>query len=383
MSANAKPARTRILHVVTGGFSGATQVALDLVRAGAEGGRFEVKLALRSKRHTPMDRVERLRKEGLQVELVPGWSHLATVLALRALCQRWKPDLVVAHGFPEHLLARWAGLWAGVPHLVHVEHNSRERYTRWRLWQAKRLARHSDAIVGCSEGVRQSLLGLGMPLDRTIAIPNGIRVAPFETAAAHPFPSRTPGLVMAARFAGQKDHLTLLRGLAVLRDRHGLTPPLLLAGGGSKRHREAAQRLCRELGLEGQVQFLGHCSTLPQLLMTHRFAVLCTHYEGMPLSLVEGMAAGCAVLGSDVPGVREMLRDGDTGRLVPHEDPEAWAAALAALFSDSEGAAAMAERGRVEALNRFRHDQMLAAYERLFERLIDGASPLSIDSPAA
>ncbi|WP_067063572.1 glycosyltransferase [Roseateles chitosanitabidus] len=370
MNADAQPARARILHVVTGGFSGATQVALDLVRAGADGGRFDVMLALRRKRHTPMDRVAQLREEGLQVALVPGWSHVATVMALRALCRRWQPDLLVAHGFPEHLLARWAGLWAGVPHLVHVEHNSRERYSRWRLWQARRLAVRSDAIVGCSDGVRESLLNLGMPAARTIAIPNGIRIAPFEAATAHPFASRVPGLVMAARFAGQKDHLTLLRGLALLRDRHGMTPPLLLAGGGSARHRDAAVRLCQELGLQGQVQFLGHCATLPQLLMTHRFAVLSTHYEGMPLSLVEGMAAGCAVLGSDVPGVREMLRDGDTGRLVPHEDPGAWAEGLAALLRDTDGAAAMAERGRVEATSRFRHDQMLAAYESLFERLI-------------
>ncbi|MCH7345178.1 glycosyltransferase [Pelomonas sp. CA6] len=375
MSPDAQAQRPRVLHVVTGGFSGATQVALDLARAGRAQGRFEVGIALRRKRQTAPSRIQALRDEGLDVQLLPGWSHLATIASLASLCRRWQPELLVAHGFPEHLLARWAGLWAGVPHMIHVEHNTRERYTRWRLFQARRLARRTDAIVGCSEGVRQSLLRLGMPAERCIAISNGIRVEPFVSAPEHPFAARKAGLVMAARFAHQKDHLTLIQALALLRDQHGLRPPLLLAGGGSALSRHAAERLVKRLGLQEQVSFLGHHPRLPQLLLEHQFSVLCTHYEGMPLSLVEGMAAGCAVLGSDVPGVREMLRHQETGWLVPHRDPQAWADALARLLRDPQVAAEMAARGRQQALEHFRLDQTLRAYEELFERVIGAPAP--------
>ena len=104
----------RVLHVVTGGFSGATQVAVDLVRGALASGRNQPFLALRRKRHTPVDRVAALRAEGLSVEMVPGWSHLVTIAALVRLCRRLRPDVVVAHGFPEHLLARHAALLAGV-----------------------------------------------------------------------------------------------------------------------------------------------------------------------------------------------------------------------------------------------------------------------------
>ena len=368
MSSSAGSRPPRVLHVVTGGFSGATQVALDLVRAAQASGRSQPLLALRRKRQADPARTEALRAQGVPVEVLPGWSHLATIAALAALCRRWRPDVLVAHGFPEHLLGRWAGLLAGVPHLVHVEHNSRERYTAWRRWQARFLAGRSDRIVGCSEGVRQSLLALGMPAARTVAIPNGIRLEPFADAGQHPYAQRRPGLVMAARFAGQKDHATLLQALALLKQR-GLTPPLLLAGGGGARHERAARELCAQLGLQEQVQFLGFHKDMPGLLMQHQIAVLSSHYEGMPLSLVEGMAAGCVALGTAVPGIQELIQDGVTGRLVPHRDPAALADAIEALLADPTAAAALAEAGRHQALTQHSLAKMLDNYENMFDAL--------------
>ncbi|KAB2896501.1 MAG: glycosyltransferase, partial [Burkholderiaceae bacterium] len=95
--------RPRVLHFVTGGFSGATQVAVDLVRAHGASGRFEALLVLRKKRNTAHERVEALRAQGLAVEVVAGWAHAATVWQLKALCERFRPDILVAHGYSEHL----------------------------------------------------------------------------------------------------------------------------------------------------------------------------------------------------------------------------------------------------------------------------------------
>ncbi len=68
-----------------------------------------------------------------------------------------------------------------------------------------------------------------------------------------------------------------------------------------------------------QVQFIGHCADVPGLLMGQQICVLSTHYEGMPLSLIEGMAAGCAVVGSRVVGVQEVIAPGRTGLLAEPE----------------------------------------------------------------
>jgi glycosyltransferase involved in cell wall biosynthesis len=370
-------APVRVLHFVTGGFSGgATQVAIQLVNAAREGNAIEPLLVLRRKRHTDPSRLDELRRTGVPLETVAGWSHVATIAALVGVCRRFKPDVLVAHGFSEHLWGRYAGLLAKVPHLVHVEHNTRERYTAWRRAQARWLATRTDRIVGCSEGVRDALLAMGMPADRTVAIPNGIRLDVFDDADAHPFVQRIPGIVMVARFSKQKDHATLLRALALLRER-GLRPPLLFAGGGKALHRAPLERLAGELGLGAQVRFLGVARNVPELLMTHQLAVLSTHYEGMPLALLEGMAAGCAVVGSAVPGVREVIDDGVDGLLVPAADAVALADALERVLRDPETGARLGAEARRVAVARHGRALMHQRYEALFLGLATGDAAVS------
>ncbi len=364
----------RVLQFVTGGFSGgATQVAIALTTAALQGSAVQPLLVLRRKRHTDPARIAELVAAGVPLRQVPGWSHAATVAALVRVCREFKPDVLVAHGFSEHLWGRYAGLMAGVPHLVHVEHNTRERYTRWRLAQTRWLARRTDRIVGCSEGVRQVLLGMGMPPERTVAIANGIRVEPFANADAHVFAQRTPGIVMVARFSRQKDHATLLHALALLRDR-GLTPPLLLAGGGKVRHRAPLEALAGQLGIAEQVTFLGVHRDVPGLLMRHQICVLSTLYEGMPLALIEGMAAGCAVVGSSVPGVREVIRDGIDGRLVAEGDARAMAETLQGMLEAPDASSRLGAAARATALRDYSRARMNQAYEALFLALVEGDS---------
>lgn len=359
------PQPVRVLHFVTGGFSGgATQVAIALAQAGVDSPRIAPLLVLRRKRRTDPRRIAELQQAGVPLRVVPGWSHAATIWALVKVCREFKPDVLIAHGFSEHLWGRYAGLIAKVPHLVHVEHNTRERYTAWRLKQSRWLAKRSARIVGCSEGVKNELLAQGMPPERTIAIPNGIRLAPFEEADAHPVAQRIPGIVMVARLSKQKDHATLIRAVAHLRDR-GHVVPVSFAGGGKARHRAPLEQLVRLLGLEDQVRFLGVARNVPELLLTHRIAVLSTHWEGMPLALIEGMAAGCAVVGSAVPGVREVIDDGVDGRLVPENDDVALADVLQELLTSDALATRLGAAARRSAQEKYGRELMHQRYEAL------------------
>ena len=355
----------KVLHFVTGGFSGATQVAVDLCEAAQRTPGMEVLLVLRRKRSTRMDRVEALRARGLEVRVVSNWLHALTVWELRRIIRAWRPDVVFAHGFSDHIWGRQAAVAEGVPRIFHVEHNARERYTRRRLRQALALAPHTQASIGVSEGVRTSLIERGFAPAQCLAIPNGITLERFPESLLPPrWQDREPTILMVSRFARQKDHATLIHALALLRDR-GLTPALHLAGAGSERLLRQARVLAERLGLNAQVRFLGNVSNLPERLAATQVFVLSTRWEGMPLALVEAMAAGCACVATDVVGVREVIDQGRTGLLVPPGDATALADALQQVLLDPAMAARLGAAARAQALKAHGHELMWQRYRAL------------------
>jgi len=365
--------KTRVLHFVNGNVrSGAMHVAIQLVKAALASERIEPLLVLRRKRKThPETITAELKSAGVPVHLIRR-SRILTIHDLVKICREFQPDVLLAHGFSEHLWGRYAGLMAGVPHLVHVEHNTREPYNFWSRLQARWLAKRSARIIGVSEGVRDVLLKMGMPPDRTIAIPNGIDLLPFADAALHPLPARIPGVVMAARLHKQKDHPCLLRAIALLRER-GLVPPVLLAGSGGGDRQASLEQLSTDLGLNAQVHFLGQRQDVHELLLTHRICVLISHWEGFGLALVEGMAAGCAVVASDVPGMREIITDGVDGLLVPPDDPTDLADSLERLLCDDALATRLGAAAHSKAITQYSRETMNARYERLCVELAASA----------
>lgn len=359
-----KVASTRILHFVTGGFSGATQVAIDLSLAALQTPGFEVQLVLRRKRSTDEAKIEKLRQQGLQVKVVSNWMHAITVWELRKIIRSFKPDVVFAHGFSDHIWGRRAAVAEGVPHIFHIEHNSRERYTTRRLKQAMDLMPYTEACIGVSEGVRTSLVERGFDPAKCIAIPNGIDLERFPESILKPWDEREAAIIMASRFARQKDHATLIKAVSILKER-GITPTLYLAGAGKSSLRGKAARQVAELGLQQQVQFLGNVSNLPERLSQTQIFVLSTHWEGMPLALVEGMAAGCACIVSDVIGAREVIEPGITGLRVPENDAIAMADAMQKLLQNSSFAQKLAEAARAQALQHFTREHMWQKYLQL------------------
>lgn len=359
----------KVIHFVTGGFSGSTSIAIKLVEATLGSTQFDSLLVLRRKKSKHDAKIQQLRDDGIPVELVTSWSSLATIVALVKICRNYQPDIIVCHGFSEHLWGRYAGLIAGVPHLIHVEHNSRERYTPWRLMQARWLAKFTDKIVGCSEGVRQELLRLKFPAEKTLTINNGIDLSPYTHSHCTPLKDRDTGIVMAARFAKQKDHLTLIKAVALLRDRN-VFPAVYLAGAGSKKHMKRARKLVKELKLKDQVKFLGFCNNVPELLQQNKVCALTTHYEGMPLSLCEGMASGCVVIGSDVVGVKEMIQHNQDGLLVTPNSPESLANALHIALIDSSFTEQLATHARERAIQQLGLERMVKHYENLFLSIV-------------
>jgi glycosyltransferase involved in cell wall biosynthesis len=143
----------------------------------------------------------------------------------------------------------------------------------------------------------------------------------------------------------------LLKALTLLPPRSG-GPDLWIVGDGE--HRGALEAVAANLGLGARVRFLGRrpAGEIRWALQRTHALVVPSIYEGMPLVVLEAMAAGRPVVASAVSGIPEVVRDGETGWLVPPEDPAALASALAALAADpAEGE----RRGR-EGRRRFELD---------------------------
>lgn len=355
----------KVLHFVTGGFSGATQVAVDLCVAAQGDSGVQALLVLRRKRNTSAARVQELRARGLQVQVVSNWWHALTVWELRKIMRAWQPDVVFAHGFSDHIWGRQAAVAEAVPRIFHVEHSARERYTPRRLRQSLALAPHTEASIGVSEGVRSRLIELGFAPQQCLAIPNGIALERFPDDLLAPrWEDRASAILMASRFARQKDHATLIDAMEQLRA-HGLTPALYLAGAGSARLQRQSRAQVQRLGLEQQVHFLGSVDDLPERLAATQIFVLSTRWEGMPLALVEAMAAGCACIGTDVVGVREVIEHGHTGLLVPPGDAKALAEAIGKLLQNPALAQTLGHAARQRALSEHGRERMWQRYRAL------------------
>jgi glycosyltransferase involved in cell wall biosynthesis len=141
-----------------------------------------------------------------------------------------------------------------------------------------------------------------------------------------------------------------------------------LAGDGPTR--EALGRITRSLGLEDRVHFLGRRADVFPLMRLADAIALPSRREGHPLALLEAMALGKAVVACAVGGVPESVRDGETGLLVPSDDPAALARALARLRDDAALRGRLGAAAACEVRARYHIRRTVAAVEAVYERCL-------------
>ena len=359
----------KILHFVTGGFSGATKVAIDLVVSHEQIDHVENLLVMRRKKTTTQEKLTELKNKNINYALVTGSTHLATIYELKKLCQQWKPDILVAHGFPEHLLGRQAGLLAGVPVLVQVEHNSEERYTPWKFYQTRRLSKYTDRVVCVSEGVAQVLAQqqLKAPIQ---AIPNGIDTDRFGGTSPTPICERSSDLIMVGRYAKSKDHVTLIEALHRLK-KVGVTANLTLVGSGRKQYKKEVHDLVKRYGLQDQITFIEYSNEIDKLLSQHKVFVMSSRFEGLNLAVLEAMASACVVIGSRAVGVEELIEDREDGFLFPIGDAQALADCINEVLLKPSDYQALALSARTKVLTHYSQQRVTRAYYQLFQDLMN------------
>ncbi len=191
-------------------------------------------------------------------------------------------------------------------------------------------------------------------------------VAPLATAAERPAVADGDPIAL---FVGR---LRIRKGLEVALDAFSALPVrgrLLIVGDGE--HRSSLEAAAARLRLGSRVEFLGRKqrSDVEALMDSARVLLVPSLYEGMPLVIVEAMQRGLPVIASAVSGIPEVVVHGETGWLVPCEDPEALAEALNEAFEKPAEARRRGERGR----DRLKTEYSPAGAAAIWERAIDRA----------
>ncbi|MDI3328508.1 MAG: glycosyltransferase family 4 protein [Alicyclobacillaceae bacterium] len=299
----------------------------------------------------------------------PG-TDLRGLWELRATLAQLRPDLVATHSSKAGWLGRMAARSLRIPVIftAHgwaftegVPEGKRRVYAL-----AERLAApFADRIITVSEYDRRLALRYRIaPAHKLVLVHNGMPdVAPVLRARPESEPVR---LVMVARFEPPKDHVTLLRALAGLRE---LAWELELIGDGPLL--ESVREEAGRLGLLERVCFLGTRKDVAERLAGAQLFVLASNWEGLPLSILEAMRAGLPVVASDVGGVREALVEGENGFLVPRGDEETLRARLRQLLSAASLRRKMGQAGRRRFQELFTFERMLGKTLEVYKTVLD------------
>jgi len=326
---------------------------------------------------------------GLGRDIRPG-ADLRAFLSLLRLVFVERPDIVHTHTAKAGTIGRLAALAYNLTRrrvrrcvVIHTFHGHVfDGYfgkvgSRLVIAAERALAIITDCLITISDRQREDIvmryaiaprkktavIPLGLQLDRFLTI--GEPSADFKRDQQLPPDRVVFGFV--GRFVPIKELQTLVRALRMAVDRNPLIH-LVLYGDGPERPTVLA--LVRELELEAHVTFGGWRHDLPAVYAAMDVAVLASRNEGTPVAVIESMAAGRCVLVTDVGGVSDVVRDGETGVLVAPGDVPGFAQAMNRLAASQVLRLRLGQRAREAVSARFESSRLVEDIATLYERTL-------------
>lgn len=312
---------------------------------------------------------------------IRGVRDLGSLRSLVALLRRIRPHIVHTHAAKAGTLGRLAARICGVPILVHTFHGHVLRGyfspRKERVFRAieRGLASLTDELVAVSPRVRQELLDMriGHP-DRFSVVPLGFDLERFTRADARRGELRrelgvangAPLVGIVARLVPIKAHEVFFGAAALV---HRTRPDVHFIVVGDGERRAELESLVRDAGLAKVTHFLGWRADLDRIYADLDVVALTSRNEGSPVALIEAMAAGRPVVSTAVGGVADVVKDGETGWLVPDGDHAALAHRIATIL-DSGVRAEVGTAARQHVLARYGADRLLSEVDALYARLL-------------
>ena len=316
-----------------------------------------------------------LRAAGLPVTVI-GKRWKADPVAywkLRRQIGALRPALVHTWMFAANAYGRAAARSVGVKHLVASERCVDRWKTGYQFAIDRALMPATDRVVVNTTGVRDFYVEQGLPAERFEIIPNGIpparpsRIAREALLAELELPGDVLLIGAAGRLWPQKRMKELIWAFVLVTQLYP-NARLLVMGDGPQR--AMLEQFVRDLEAQSSVFLLGHRDDVPDLLPHLDVYWNDSAYEGMPNAVMEAMAAGVAVVASDIPGNRELVVPGETGELVSLGDRAGRARATDELLADAALRRRYGEAGRARMLRDFSVESMIDRHVAMYRDLL-------------
>lgn len=365
--------RPRVLHLISsGGFYGAERAVLDLCRASLKGLFSPLLASFLDLRKPHLELHEAAGREGVPTRLI-RCRHAVDLYAVRQIRQvllEDKIDIMHCHGFKADFHGLLAGRLVGIP-LVATNHlwTGSNRIVRWYEWLDGFVLRFFDRVVAVSAPIRDDLTRAGVALRRVAIIPYGIcldgDVVPSPEALRSEFGLKPGEIIIGviARLSPEKGHCHLLRAAQMVLQQE---PRARFLSVGDGPLRSMLEQEVEARGLKGSVVFAGVRRDMPRIYALLDLVVSASLREGLPLSLLEALAAGCPVIATRVGDVPRIVRDGITGILVEPGDEAGLAQAILDLLKDASLRDKLGQEGKRLVEEYFTAERMARDYATLY-----------------
>ena len=362
--------KLRVLYLITDLQQGGTPGAVQSLACGLDRQRFEPHVCCLSSAG-PV--AEQIQARGVRVTPLSarGTRDIRVFFRLKALIRQFRPDVLHCYLAHANFVGRVVGTWCRVP-LRLASIRTAEMGARWHLWLERLSWRLGRYVICNSESVAQHTHRFSrVPISHIRVIPNGIQIDRFTGATPAGLeelnldPARKV-ICFVGRFDSVKDVGTLIEAFKIVGKVHDAQ--LLLVGDGPMmaQWRQLAEE---NSGVGNGITFVGWRDDVPSLLKVATIFVLPSRWEGMPNALMEAMAAGCAVVATDVAGCRDLVTDQATGLLVPPGDVPAMAHAIKSLLSDPTRADQLARQAQAHVAEHYSLEQHVQAHQHLYQKV--------------
>ena len=310
------------------------------------------------------------------------YHDFLAVIQLYKLIRKYKPHIVHAHTSKAGTLGRIAAWLARTPVTVFTLHgsyfHSHFSFLKTKLFVCvdRMLASVTDRIIAVSRQERLDILAQKIGNEqKVINIPLGLELDSFFNCDQYKgilraelgIASEKKLIGIVARLTPIKNHYLFLDSAKIVLQSYKNAVFLIVGDGELRQHLE---EYAKSLGISDHVLFLGFRRDAPVIYADLDIVVLSSLNEGLPVTVIEGMASGKPIVATNVGGVAELLDDGKYGIIVPSSNPEELAKGMLEILNSPDKAKKMGELGRQSAMSKYSIDILTQNVINLYKQLL-------------